>query len=144
MQDQFQRLAVTDCSFSQSHRGVMVSGEAHVGCGASTFNTLIESACRANSSSTLDMHASVVNNCRYAVYLENNSSAEVSSINVHEGLSEHMVNMFKVFMDLTLKVLDGCFLLRSKIRRKLHPLSIQTSRMSLWSMRVMRKTLSRT
>ena len=43
------------------------------------------------------MNASVVNNCRYAVLLENNSSAEVGSINVHEGLSEHMENMFKVY-----------------------------------------------
>tara|TARA_Y100000004_G_scaffold89747_1_gene100687 strand:+ start:141 stop:494 length:354 start_codon:yes stop_codon:yes gene_type:complete len=42
------------------------------------------------------VNASVVNNCKYAVLLRNNSSAEVESINVHEGLSEHMENMFRV------------------------------------------------
>ena len=91
------KVSAPDCSFSQSFRGLMVSSEAHIGCAPSTFNTLIESAGRANSSATLNVGASVVNNCRYAVLLENNSSAEVGSINVHEGLSEHMVNMFKVY-----------------------------------------------
>ena len=90
------KVLAADCSFSQSYRGLLSVSDSLIACPSSTFNTFIDSACDAYASASLNVNASVVNNCKYAVLLRNNSSAEVESINVHEGLSEHMENMFRV------------------------------------------------